>query len=233
MDHLPHDHGSHSHTLHLDAPDQETFCIVSDILKLMSDSTRIHIFWLLCHCEECVTNLSALTGMSSPNVSHHIKSLKSKGLITSRREGKEVYYTAAQTQTAQVLHEMIEKVMDLSCPAGSEALPSYDSQVGIIAKVQELITSNLTERYTIEDLSGRFHMNPTTLKATFKAVYGQPIGVYMKHFRIARAKELLQGTDPVSQIAQAVGYENQSKFTLAFKDVTGVLPREYRKAHKG
>ena len=39
------------------------------------------------------------------------------------------------------------------------------------------------------------------------------------------------GYDSVSvwQIAEAVGYENQSKFTQAFKDETGMLPRDYRK----
>ena len=42
-------------------------------------------FWLLCHCEECVINIVALVEMSSPAVSHHLKQLRSGGLITSRR----------------------------------------------------------------------------------------------------------------------------------------------------
>ena len=35
-------------------------------------------------------NIAALVGMTSPAVSHHLKQLKSSGLLTSRREGKEV-----------------------------------------------------------------------------------------------------------------------------------------------
>jgi DNA-binding transcriptional ArsR family regulator len=54
--------------------------------------------------------------MSSPAVSHHLRQLKASGLITSRREGKEVYYTASQTKEAQLLHVFIEQIMEVACP---------------------------------------------------------------------------------------------------------------------
>ena len=37
-------------------------------------------------------------------------------MITSRREGKEVYYKAADTNQAQLLHHMIEQVIKITCP---------------------------------------------------------------------------------------------------------------------
>ncbi len=92
------------------------FQIVADIFKMLGDTTRIRIFWLLCHCEECVINISAMLEMSSPAVSHHLRPLKNSGLIISRREGKEVYYRAADTPQAKLLHEMIEQVMEIACP---------------------------------------------------------------------------------------------------------------------
>jgi DNA-binding transcriptional ArsR family regulator len=85
-------------------------------MKLLSDSTRLRLFWILCHCEECPLNLSALLGMSSPALAHHLKLLKTAGLIQSRREGKEVYYRAADTPCVRALHPMIEQIADLSCP---------------------------------------------------------------------------------------------------------------------
>ena len=52
----------------------------------------------------------------------------------------------------------------------------------------------------------------------------------MKELRIRRAAELLRHTSaPISEIAAAVGYESASKFTVAFKDSTGLLPKQYRK----
>ena len=94
----------------------EHFQIVADIFKILGDTTRIRIFWLLCHCEECVINISAMLEMSSPAVSHHLRPLKNSRLIVSRREGKEVYYRAADTPQAQLLHQMIEQVMEIACP---------------------------------------------------------------------------------------------------------------------
>ena len=97
-------------------PSVENLQTVADIFKQLGDGSRIRIFWLLCHCEPCVVNISAMMDMSSPAVSHHLRALKSSGLILSRREGKEVYYRAANTAQAQLLHQMIERVMEIACP---------------------------------------------------------------------------------------------------------------------
>ena len=113
---LPHNHGQLIEHNFDHMPETKDFQAVSEIFKQLDDSSRMRIFWLLCHCEECVINISALMEMSSPAVSHHLKQLKTGGLITSRREGKEVYYKAAETKQAALLHQMIEKLVEISCP---------------------------------------------------------------------------------------------------------------------
>ena len=73
-------------------------------------------------------------------------------------------------------------------------------------------------------------INTSTLKEVFKAVYGLPISTYMKEYRVHQAMKLLRETDAtIADIAAQVGYETQGKFSKAFKDVTQVLPTEYRK----
>ena len=113
---LPHSHGNESEHVFNHMPETSDFQVVSDIFKQISDASRIRIFWILCHCEECVMNISTMVDMSSPAVSHHLKQLKQSGLIVSRREGKEVYYKAADTDEAQLLHHMIEKLVKITCP---------------------------------------------------------------------------------------------------------------------
>ena len=70
---LPHDHGQQIEHALSQMPQTQDFRVVSDIFKQLGDSSRVRIFWLLCHCEECVINISALVEMSSPAVSHHLK----------------------------------------------------------------------------------------------------------------------------------------------------------------
>ena len=117
---LPHDHGQpFEHSLDR-MPSVSEFQIAADIFKQLGDGSRIRIFWLLYHCEECVINLSSMVDMSSPAVSHHLRQLKSAGLITSRRDGKEVYYRAAGTERAQLLHRVIEQLIEIACPTETQ-----------------------------------------------------------------------------------------------------------------
>lgn len=113
---LPHDHGQSIEHLQAQMPQTGEFQLLSDLFRQLSDSTRIKIFWILCHCEECVINISAMMEMSSPAVSHHLKLLKASSLITSRRNGKEVYYKAADTPQAHLFHDMIEQMLEITCP---------------------------------------------------------------------------------------------------------------------
>lgn len=113
---LPHNHGQEIE-YHFDhMPKTEEFSVIADIFKLLGDSSRVRIFWLLCHCEECVTNISVMMNMTNPAVSHHLKLLRANNLIISRRDGKEVYYKAVSTEQAEMLHHAIEKLVKISCP---------------------------------------------------------------------------------------------------------------------
>ena len=116
---LPHHHGDEIDlsAIREQLDNIQNFQILADIFKQLSDPTRIRIFWFLCHKEECVIDIAFLMNMSSPAISHHLRELKTSGLIISRREGKEVYYKAAETTEAQMLHHVIEDVMRISCPS--------------------------------------------------------------------------------------------------------------------
>lgn len=113
---VPHDHGDHLDDILQKMPTEELFVDTSAIFSHLSDGTRLRILWILCHSEECVTNIAAAIGMSDPAVSHHLRILKTNGLISSRRIGKEVHYTLADTETAHLVHQMIDDVFKMKCP---------------------------------------------------------------------------------------------------------------------
>ena len=227
---LPHDHGTHQHEEEVRRvlADDARFSAVAELFRSLGDPTRVRIFWLLSHREECVINIAALLDMSSPAVSHHLRSLAQSGLIESRRCGKEVYYKAGDTMQIKLLHEIVEQVMQIACP--EKAVDYQDSQEQIIRHVHNELTANLAERVTIEELSRKYLMNTTTLKRCFKQVYGETIAAHMKKHRMEQAASLLLKTqNDIAAIAQAVGYESQSRFTAAFKETYGELPSEYRR----
>ena len=226
---LPHDHGeeqNHTAAMQELLRDGAHFQNIADIFRQLGDPNRIRIFWLLCHCEECVVNIAAMVDMSSPAVSHHLRVLKDSGLLSSRREGREVYYRASDAAQSRLLHEMIEQVMDVACPRWREEA----EQVKIIREIHDDLAQHMDRRVTIEELAHRYLINPTTLKTVFKEVYGSSLAAHMKELRMERAAALLRETDlSVAEIAGQVGYESQSKFTAAFKEQFGQLPKEYRR----
>lgn len=249
---LPHRHedASHLHELEEYLRRTEYFQTVALVFRQLSDANRVRLFWLLCHCEECVVNLAAMMGMSPPALSHHLRQLRESGLIVSRRDGKEVYYKAAKSEQAQLLHRMIERTMEISCPeeesraaSGAPHLPPLDAemheggataeQLATICAVHDYLTQDLASRTTIDELSRMFLMNPSTMKALFKSVYGASLASHIREHRMAQAAKLLtEGDENVAQVARAVGYESQSKFSTEFHKAYGALPTEYRKARK-
>lgn len=113
---LPHNHGQLIEKVMSQIPAEAEFQKTADLLRQLGDYSRLRLFWILCHYEECVINLSTVMGMSSPAVSHHLKQLRVSGLIVSRREGKEVYYQAADTEQVKLLHPLVEQLITISCP---------------------------------------------------------------------------------------------------------------------
>ena len=118
MTNLPHNHGNAIEKVLDKLPSQEECIQAAEMFKQISDGTRLRILWLLCHCEECVSNIAAVMDMSDPAVSHHLKLLRKSGLIVSRRDGKEIYYRLADTALAQLVHQACEDMFWISCPLG-------------------------------------------------------------------------------------------------------------------
>ena len=224
---LPHDHGGslNLHYVRSQLGQTEHFEAVAHLFAQLGDATRIRIFWLLCHREECVLNISALMDMSSPAISHHLKALRDCGLLESRRDGKEVYYKTSDSPACHLLHKVVEQVMEITCPP-QHATSSTDTA----RQIHSYLMEHLSERITIEELSRQFHINTTTLKESFKQVYGTSIAAHVNKHRMEQAAKLLKSSDhSILEIAQSVGFQSQSRFTAAFKKEYNVLPSEYRK----
>jgi len=82
----------------------------ADLLKQVSDPTRLQVLMLLTEKERNVGELCADLGtQSQPAVSHHLALLRHGRLIEPRRSGKHNFYylTEAGRELAQVVHTIV------------------------------------------------------------------------------------------------------------------------------
>ena len=70
----------------------ELYKIHAEMCKVFSNPTRLEILNLLGDKEMSVTELIEKTGLSQANISQHLSIMKSKGIVTSDRKGKNIYY---------------------------------------------------------------------------------------------------------------------------------------------
>lgn len=100
-------------------------------------------------------------------------------------------------------------------------------------KIQQAIlyiNQNYNKNLNMAVVSNYVSMNYSLFSYAFKQYTGCNFVNYLKEFRIAKAKRLLETTDMlVIEIGQAVGYENDKNFMKIFKGICGVSPSEYRK----
>jgi ArsR family transcriptional regulator len=79
------------------------------VFKALSDPTRREILRLLSRGEKTAGELASKFDMTKPSMSHHFAVLKDAELISSRREGQQIWYSLNTT----VAQEAIAWVMDL------------------------------------------------------------------------------------------------------------------------
>jgi AraC-like DNA-binding protein len=83
-------------------------------------------------------------------------------------------------------------------------------------------------RWTLQELGKRAGMSRSTFALKFKEAAGEAPIEYLTRWRMLLAGDRLENSnDPISVVAQSLGYESESAFSTAFKRVMGCTPRQY------
>ncbi|MBX5331871.1 AraC family transcriptional regulator [Rhodococcus sp. 1R11] len=100
----------------------------------------------------------------------------------------------------------------------------------IVAAAIALIHAQPAHRWTVGELASATSVSRSTLASHFMSAVGVgPLG-YLTSWRMElAAHRLRQGTDPISAIADSVGYSSDSAFSVAFKRVIGESPDAFRR----
>lgn len=105
----------------LDAPKIELIKLQAEICKTLSDPKRLMLIHALREGEMSVSRLTLELGLPQANVSQHLAILRERGIVTTRREGTNIYYRLANEKIAQacdlvreVLADQLDKKRDLA-----------------------------------------------------------------------------------------------------------------------
>ena len=105
--------------------------------------------------------------------------------------------------------------------------------IEIVKRVRKAMLKDLSRSTTLEQFLRGEAISTVTFQTIFKQIYGRSPYAYLKHYRMnSAAVQLRESNESINQIALSLGYSNASKFARAFRDVFGVLPKDYRTAQK-
>ncbi|MBE2221121.1 MAG: winged helix-turn-helix transcriptional regulator [Anaerolineae bacterium] len=91
-------------------------CDFDDFLRALADETRQQILHLLQNGEMSVSDLCDHFDQQQPTISHHLAVLRQANLVTTRQEGKWVYYQANQACVAECCQEITRRFIPLTLP---------------------------------------------------------------------------------------------------------------------
>lgn len=132
-----------------------------------------------------------------------------------------------ESKILELLLLQIDRTNSIEPPTGGV----HDRLVKKLYKVQHLISTDLTQQYSIKQLARTIGINDFVLKKEFKQLFGQTVFEYAMEQRLVTAKNLLlHSKKPIYEIAEIVGYKNSTHFSAAFKKIEGVTPKNFRKA---
>ena len=101
-----------------------------------------------------------------------------------------------------------------------------------VSEIAQYINDNFNAPLSLSSVSQRFFISQYYLSRTFKETTGFTFIEYLNSIRIREAQHLLLETnDPITMIAEKVGFGNISHFGRVFKAITKVSPMAFRKLH--
>lgn len=93
-------------------PDEDTLYNLTELFRILGDSTRIRILYVLFEAEMCVCDIAQLLGMTQSAISHQLRALKNTHLVKCRREGKTVFYALADDHVKTIVDQGLAHIAE-------------------------------------------------------------------------------------------------------------------------
>ena len=136
----------------------------------------------------------------------------------------------AETLVTLLLSQLIRCASNLTGPRRKPytkgGLPNWR-----LKRALELLEGDLREAPSMAELARHLELHPTSVCRAFKQSTGLPPHQYLLSRRIECAKEMMgDRTRSLTEIALDCGFSDSSQFSVVFKRIVGMTPREYRRS---
>ena len=98
--------------------------------------------------------------------------------------------------------------------------------------VSAALLASLADPPSLDELAERLYLGRTQLCKRFHRETGKSVGAYLAELRVDEAKRRLErGSEPIGEIAHALGYTHASSFSTMFQRHVGISPNLWRATH--
>ncbi|WP_449437172.1 helix-turn-helix transcriptional regulator [Pedobacter steynii] len=119
---------------------------------------------------------------------------------------------------------LILNLIQTKSPALKGRLPRWTQLV------QELLYDNWNQEMSLYQIASAAGIHPVTVSKYFARYFGCSMGEYRRRLKIERALQLMRSSDKsLSEIAYTCAFFDQSHFIRAFREATGISPKQFSK----
>jgi DNA-binding transcriptional ArsR family regulator len=110
-------------------PADEQLELAVEMLRMLADTTRVRVLWALLDGELAVNNLADAVGKPRSGVSQHLAKLRLARLVTTRKQGNQVFYRLDNPHVRQLVEDAIHHAEH----AGTDLPDHHRADTGITA----------------------------------------------------------------------------------------------------
>jgi DNA-binding transcriptional ArsR family regulator len=89
------------------APSAHHVDLAVEVFRMLSDATRVRLLWALLDGEMPVNDLAVAVGKPATGVSQHLAKLRMARLVSTRRQGNQIFYRVANDHVRQLVEDAI------------------------------------------------------------------------------------------------------------------------------
>ena len=193
------------------------YCISFDSsLLLFACSNRSNLFNIFSHC----TDVKYSKPLTNAQIATFVN-------IYNKHENLNLEHGNDIMEKAIIL-EIFAHIYDIFYD-GQEISATNSRSLTVITELINYIDANISQDLSLERLAEHVNFSTFHLSRMFKRYTGTTLNKYIITKRSDKAKILIKGSLPITEISKEIGFNNHNHFYRTFKSMTNVSPVDYRK----